>query len=174
MGLVLSAPTADPSARTAVQQVCRIAIDGLREPFSLLLLALGDYIEAGIVRVVGTLRQMLEDWIEEKLPRVSAPALVVSGERDPIVPVAWAKQVAELLPRGELAIIPGCPHGANYTCPDALAELIRNFIHKEVISTDFAQERGVTETGSPSSASSMISGALSQCPANAPATPRLA
>jgi 2-hydroxy-6-oxonona-2,4-dienedioate hydrolase len=130
--MILSAPTVDPSARTAAQQVWRLALDGPREPFSLLLLALGDYIEAGLVRVVGTLRQMLKDRIEDKLPRVTVPTLIVCGERDPIVPILWATQAANLLPKGNLVVLPGCPHGANYSCPDALAAVIREFLHDRI------------------------------------------
>ena len=40
------------------------------------------------------------DRIEEKLPGVAAPALVVVGSRDPLVPRAWAEQATALLPRG--------------------------------------------------------------------------
>ncbi|MDQ3793271.1 MAG: alpha/beta hydrolase [Actinomycetota bacterium] len=111
---VLQGPTTDPRARTVLRQMGRLLLDGVREPPSLLPIELFDYLDAGLRRSVRTLRYMLEDRIEEKLPRVRVPILVVRGSRDPIVPQRWAEEAASLLPMGRLAVIPGAAHTANY------------------------------------------------------------
>jgi hypothetical protein len=38
--------------------------------------------------------------------------------------MAWAQRAAKLLPLGELAVVPGSPHNANYSAATVLAELV--------------------------------------------------
>ena len=56
------------------------------------------------------------------------PTLVVRGSRDPIVPQRWAKEVAELLPMGQLSVIPGAAHAANYGWAAEFARIILKFL----------------------------------------------
>lgn len=107
---VLQGPTMDPEARTALRQAARLALDGTREPPSLLPIMLLDYVSAGLHRSFSTFRYALGDPIEEKLPRVRVPTLVVRGDRDPIVPKRWAERVARLLPKGRLVVAGRSPH----------------------------------------------------------------
>jgi pimeloyl-ACP methyl ester carboxylesterase len=44
------------------------------------------------------------------LPRISAPVLALAGDRDPIVPPAQARLIAERVQRGTLALLPGAGH----------------------------------------------------------------
>jgi pimeloyl-ACP methyl ester carboxylesterase len=131
-GIVLTGPSVDPTARTRGKQFMRLLLDATRERPSLIFVWLRDLYEAGLLGAWQTSAHALEDYIEEKLPRVRAPALVVCGTRDPVAPQAWAEQVSRLLPRGRLAVIRGGPHALNYTTPDELALLIREFIKREV------------------------------------------
>lgn len=127
-GLVLSSPSMDPRARVAPLQMARLALDAPRERPSLIPLFLGDVLAAGLRRGWRTFRYALEDPVAAKLPRVQAPTLVVRGGRDPVVPQRWAEEAAALLPRGRLAVIPDAPHAVNYSAPDALARLVRDFV----------------------------------------------
>lgn len=43
--------------------------------------------------------------------RSDAPALLVSGERDPVTPADWGEQAARTLPRGVHVVVPGGGHG---------------------------------------------------------------
>ena len=70
----------------------------------------------------------MEDRIEDNLPRVEMPALVVRGSRDPICPQRWAEEVAGLLPRGRLVVVPGAAHTLNFGTPTEFAGLIRGFL----------------------------------------------
>ena len=126
--LVLQGPTIDPAARTFLRQLGRIARNSAREPKSLGPITLRDYWAAGPRRVVATIKMALADRIEEKLPRIGAPTLVVRGTNDPLVPHAWAERVAELLPRGELVQLPGLPHTINYSAPEAFVAAIAPFL----------------------------------------------
>jgi pimeloyl-ACP methyl ester carboxylesterase len=74
-----------------------------RESPGLGWITLTDYRKAGLRRAWATVRLALEDRIEDKLPGIVAPTLVVRGEHDPIVPQPWAEQVTRLLPKGGAA-----------------------------------------------------------------------
>lgn len=128
--LVLVGPTVDAGARTIVRQGARLALDSVREPPSLLPLIAVDYLRFGPRRFLVTARGALGDRIEEKLPLVEAPALVVRGTRDALVSQEWAEETARLLPRGELATVPGRAHAVNYNAPVALATLVREFVQR--------------------------------------------
>jgi 2-hydroxy-6-oxonona-2,4-dienedioate hydrolase len=125
---VLQGPTMDPEARTALRQAARLALDGPREPVSLLPIMLLDYLSAGLRRSLATFRYALEDRIEDKLPHLRVPTLVVRGERDPIVPQRWAERAARLLPEGRLVVVPGAAHTMNYAAPSELARVVRSFL----------------------------------------------
>ena len=73
----------------------------------------------------------MEDRVEEKLPHVQVPALVVRGSRDTIVPQRWAEEATRLLPMGRLAEIPGAPHTVVYDAPLDLARVVRPFLSSD-------------------------------------------
>lgn len=98
--VVLTGPTVDPAARSATRQVLRWLSDAVREPPSQGPILLRDARDAGARRLVRTLRHAVRDRIEEKLPLVPVPALVVRGGIEPIVPDRWAAEATALLPRG--------------------------------------------------------------------------
>ena len=114
---VFVGPTMDPAAPTVWQQGLRLARDMFREPLALWAILLRDYLAAGPRRTLLTARFAVQDRIEQRLPRIAAPVLIVRGEHDPIVPQAWAEQTARLLPHGRLAVIPGAPHDAHFSRP---------------------------------------------------------
>ncbi len=129
---VLQGPTMDPEARTALRQAARLALDGTREPPSLLPIMLLDYLSAGLRRSFSTFQHALEDRMEEKLPHLRVPTLVVRGDRDPIVPQRWAERAARLLPegKGRLVVVPGAAHTMNYAAPSELARVVRAFVRE--------------------------------------------
>jgi pimeloyl-ACP methyl ester carboxylesterase len=131
-GLVLVGPTVDPAARTVSRQILRWLRDTAREDPLQLPILLRDVRDAGGRRVAGTLAHAVRDPIESKLPLVKVPTLVTRGAKEPIVPMAWAEEAARLLPRSELAVVPGSPHNANYSAADHLAELVQVFLRKEL------------------------------------------
>jgi pimeloyl-ACP methyl ester carboxylesterase len=87
-----------------------------------------DYLVFGPRRLLATSRHALADPLEEKLPHVRAPTLVVRGARDKIVSQRWAEEVAAGLPRGRLTVVPGKAHAVNYNAPAELARLVREFV----------------------------------------------
>jgi pimeloyl-ACP methyl ester carboxylesterase len=126
--LILAGPTLDPDARTAWQQIGRWLRNARSERLSQVPLSVRDYWQCGPRRLIGTFRYALEDRIEEKLPHVRVPTLVVRGGKDPIVPQRWCEEAVRLLPQGQLAVIPGAGHTVNYNSPVELARLVRAFV----------------------------------------------
>jgi len=128
--LTLVGPTVDPDQRRARHQVLGGVRDLTREPLSLLTHPAQDGMK-GIRALLATARSALADRIEDRLPLIEQPTLVLRGSQDPFVSVAWAERVAALLPRSQLVVVPGEPHAVHYTRPDLVAELVRELLLEE-------------------------------------------
>jgi len=64
-----------------------------------------DYRDCGMPRVLAAFRESMRDSIEDRLPRLCVPTVVIRGERDAIVPQAWAEEVTCLLPQARLVTV---------------------------------------------------------------------
>ena len=126
--LILSGPTINSRARTARKQVGAWLQDTLHEDPLQVPMLLRDFRDAGPRRVWATLRIALSDPIEDKLPKLAVPTLVLRGEREPIVTQWWANQVAHLIPGAELRVVPASPHNSVYAAADALVALVLSFL----------------------------------------------
>ena len=135
VGLVLNAPTMDPAHRTLFGLFVRFLADIPHEPWRLAWLVARDYLRVGPLRYFATLRFALADRIEEKLPNIGAPTLIVCGARDPVVTVAWAADAARLVgisssgsAGATLSVVPTAAHALPYDDPASFASLIHDFV----------------------------------------------
>jgi pimeloyl-ACP methyl ester carboxylesterase len=128
--VVLVGPTMDRGARSALRQSVRLLRDQRWERASLAVPLVSAWLACGPRRFAQTLRYALADPVERKLHLVTVPALVVRGARDPIVPRAWAEEVAEGLPDGDLAEVPNVGHTLNWSAARPLARLVRPMMSK--------------------------------------------
>lgn len=133
--LVLVGPTVDPDARSAVRHAIRLARDAWFEPPKLTAIVLRDYLAFGPRRLLVQARYALDDAIEERLPAVEVPALVLRGAHDPLCPAAWGQRAAALL-RTRLVTIAGAGHAVHYSHPRQVAAEVRRLL---------AETRGVSE-----------------------------
>jgi pimeloyl-ACP methyl ester carboxylesterase len=69
------------------------------------------------------------------LPRITAPTLVVAGERDPIVPPAQARLVAQKVPSAELALIEGAGHMPFLEQPGEYDRVVSSWLRKTACSS---------------------------------------
>ena len=127
LGLVLVGPTVDMRARRFLAQVWRVLVDAFHERFSLWLLELADMIRMGPVRMAAMVRVTLADRIEEVLPGVRAPVLVVRGELDTLSQPDWCAYLAGLARAPAVIEVPGASHGLNYDAPEALTAIVLAF-----------------------------------------------
>jgi len=129
--LVLVGPTVDPARRRGRHQLFAALRDSAREPLQLVAIAAADDVAVGLRRLVATARAALDDRIEERLPLVGQPTVVVRGGADEFVSPEWAQQVASLLPDGRLVVVPGEPHAVHFTRPAAVAGIVRELLLEE-------------------------------------------
>jgi pimeloyl-ACP methyl ester carboxylesterase len=76
--------------------------------------------------------------IASKLPRrerhtrprasITAPTLVIWGEKDPVLPVALAETILRDIPQARLATIPDAGHFVPEEQPERVAQLLKEFI----------------------------------------------
>ena len=125
---ILVGPTMDPQVRTIHRAGPRLLLDCLREPVHFLPVLVREYGHAGLRRTIGTLQYIFADRMEEQLPLILVPTLVVRGSRDPLVSQQWVEQVHHLLPNGQLIVVPGAAHAVNYNSPNELASITRRFL----------------------------------------------
>ena len=117
LGVVLVSPTFDPAEPSLPRQLLRLGADVAAEWPSVWFEHLRDFALAGPSRVLATIRRGWEHRIDEVLPGVHVPAVVVRGSRDPLVSRAWARKAAALLPNGRALEVRGGPrllgHGSS-------------------------------------------------------------
>jgi 2-hydroxy-6-oxonona-2,4-dienedioate hydrolase len=128
--LVLSSPTTDPTARSLPRLLARFLRESRTQSGEYRRTMRRDYRSAGAKRAAATLRAVLRDRPEERLPYVEVPTLVVRGSEDPIVSPAWAAEVARLLPRGRLVTLEGATHAMVHDTPEPLAAATVDFLQE--------------------------------------------
>jgi pimeloyl-ACP methyl ester carboxylesterase len=126
--LALIGPALDPDARSPARLAMRWVRNAPRSSPRLAPTVVHDLIDAGPWRTVRTLRRAIDDPMEEKLPDVSAPTLVVRPERDRMVPAGWTERVAELIPDAELVTLPKAGHSIGPKAAARLTALLVPFL----------------------------------------------
>lgn len=126
--LILIGPTVDPKERTLIKQVQALLKDSKLEPKWQQKVANKDYKRAGIGRILKTTWFAMRDKVEEKLPSIKVPTLVIRGTKDPFVSKRWAKEAAGLLPQGMLSEVSNKGHTLNSNAPMELAEEVEDFL----------------------------------------------
>mgnify|MGYP003693875875 CR=1 FL=1 len=74
---------------------------------------------------------MYSQTLPHLLGAVRAPALVVWGDDDKVVPQSAGKRYAKALPNAKLEIVKASGHCVDMEQPEALAKLVTNFIGRE-------------------------------------------
>jgi 2-hydroxy-6-oxonona-2,4-dienedioate hydrolase len=126
--LVLQGPTTDPQARSYSRQIVRWIRNGKLEGATQSDVTLQEWTDAGLKVLLGTFRHCVRHRIEDVLPRIEAPTLVVRGEGDPIVPQRWAEEVTALLADGRLVVLPDVSHTITNTRPYELMSTALPFL----------------------------------------------
>ena len=93
-----------------------------------------DYARCGPAWYVRQTRHMVSYQIEDRVAMLAVPLLVLRGGTDPIARQSWAQRLAARAGDGEVAVIPGHRHLAQFTAPAASAERIRAFTAAKVSS----------------------------------------
>ncbi|MEO6533201.1 MAG: alpha/beta fold hydrolase [Pseudolysinimonas sp.] len=125
--IVLMDPTLEPQARTRAAAIGRLLRDSLRETPVVVGIAATDYlIRSWPPYLFAQLRHMLADRLEDRMRDLSAPVLVITGDRDPVARVGWAETLAAEAPDAEFRIVRG-PHVIMHTDPAMIARHVVAF-----------------------------------------------
>lgn len=63
------------------------------------------------------------------LPHIAVPVLVIHGEKDQLMPVEFARQMAKAIPGGRFSEVPGAGHMANLENPDFFNRAVEDFLN---------------------------------------------
>jgi 2-hydroxy-6-oxonona-2,4-dienedioate hydrolase len=126
--LILAAPTGDRRKKRLLREAVGFLRDIPREPPSLVPIIVDAYLRAGPVRWTRT-------WLAGKrhdafhaARGVEAPAMVMVGERDPVVPVHFASAIARTIGHAQLRIIPNAAHALIYDEPEGFNGAVVDFL----------------------------------------------
>lgn len=125
--LVLVGPTVDPAARSAPQQIARLLRDIAVESPRVIALGAREYLRAG-PNLRTKFRAMLTHRPEDVLPDVTAPTLVLRGEKDVVTSRAWCESIVAAMPDARLAEVAGHGHETMIRDAGPAAELITEFV----------------------------------------------
>jgi pimeloyl-ACP methyl ester carboxylesterase len=84
----------------------------------------------GPQRLWAEVRFLLGGRIEEQLPRVRTPTMLVRGARDAIAPSRWLKEAARLVGAARIVVIPGGGHAVHYSAAALLVSAITPFLRQ--------------------------------------------
>lgn len=122
--VVLMGAVVDPTAPTPFGQGFRLLRDLLLEPPSANLIVLMDYLRCGPRWYLTQLAPMLTYPMEERLLLLTAPTLVIRGQRDPVAPAEWSARIAELVPTATRLDVPKAAHVVQHRAARVVAEAI--------------------------------------------------
>jgi pimeloyl-ACP methyl ester carboxylesterase len=66
--------------------------------------------------------------IHQRLGLVRQPVLLVTGDRDALVPPVDTRRAAESLPDASLEVLPGCGHVPQEECPEAFTQAVSRWL----------------------------------------------
>jgi len=85
-------------------------------------------LQAGPLVLYGALRGLLADDVRHDLARISAPTLIVWGQRDVLVPPEYGKEIAAAVSDSRLVILQGAGHNVMYERPAEFNRLVIDFL----------------------------------------------
>ncbi|WP_129677855.1 alpha/beta fold hydrolase [Candidatus Chloroploca sp. Khr17] len=66
-----------------------------------------------------------------RIPQISQPVLVLSGDSDTVVPVEQSRRVDAELPQSELVILEACGHVPQEECPDLFETAVADWLSRQ-------------------------------------------
>ena len=130
---VLVSPAGGPNNQPLGRALWQMAADSLREPVSMLPIAVRDYLRFGVYRGWSLFRAMTRYPTLERVRNLLVPTLVIAGERDPLVRIDRAHVFAGL-PYIDAVQVPGA-HALNYSSPALIAALIEAHLAGQPLET---------------------------------------
>ncbi|GGI09311.1 alpha/beta fold hydrolase [Egicoccus halophilus] len=122
--LVLIGPTVDRHRHGFFRQAALLLADAFRERPSLIATVLTDSALTNRSAALKYMRAALRHRIDQRLPLVRQPVLIVRGERDPMVTQPWVEELRDLTRDVRLEVVRGAGHGTHHGHPHVVAGLL--------------------------------------------------
>ena len=126
--LVLVDAAAFPLGWRPVRHAVRLVRAVRYMPPTFLPVLAADALRAGPRTLLRAAREVVDTDLGARCGQVRAPALVVWGEHDRVVPPAVGERLAACLPDGELAVIGGAGHNPMWDRPEAFNRVVLGFL----------------------------------------------
>jgi pimeloyl-ACP methyl ester carboxylesterase len=127
---VLIGPPVNAQERSVPRQALRLLQSSVHESPRTRGIALRGYVECGPHWFAQVLPRMLRYPIEDRLPGVDVPVLVVRGEHDHVAPRAWAQLLADAAPDGRWVEIEGASHAVIYEHSRQVGDLVLEHVRR--------------------------------------------
>jgi pimeloyl-ACP methyl ester carboxylesterase len=114
--------------KSRLQHLAQLSREMRYTPPQFLHLLATDALLAGPRTVVSAANQILVADLEPELGRISAPVLLIWGEGDPLVPLAIANRLEELIPNACRCVIPNSGHKPMLERPDEFNAAVIEFL----------------------------------------------
>ena len=131
--LVLVAPAGLRTRRLMLSHLLPLLRAVGHAPPSFAVVLVRDALRAGPRTVWRAARQLLDEDVQEDLRRVRAPALLVFGERDPLVPAALGHVFRRELGGSRLLVLEGAGHIPMFDSPEAFQAAVLAFLAGEPV-----------------------------------------
>lgn len=136
--VVLVSPAGGRNNRPIFKGASQLALDSVREPLSMYLVAIPDYLRFGLINAGKLFWQMIHYPTVEQFRDTSASTLVVLGARDPLVNEIRITEGTLENEHVQIVRIDGAAHAINYSHPGKLASLIRQYLEGHPLADDDA------------------------------------
>ena len=87
-----------------------------------------DALRSGPMSIALAFARLLRDDARPLLRQIQVPTLLLWGERDPLVPLSYARQMSEIIPSSILAVVPNAGHIPMWENPDAFNRELLAFL----------------------------------------------
>lgn len=114
--------------------LCRVVHDARVVTEELLDEARASLEESEVGRAFGTFRANEVGWgglrtdFSDRLGEITTPTMIVHGERDRVVPVAWARRAHERIAGSELHVFSDCGHWPSRERPEEFNRVVGGFL----------------------------------------------
>ena len=126
--LVLMGPVVDSRHRSVLRQGMALSLDALlRESASSNWIVFTDYFRCGPRWYFTEVPVMMGYPTEQRLAGINVPVLVLRGNHDQVAGPEWCIRLAQAVPQGSFAEIPGAGHVVQHVRPRQVADAIRSF-----------------------------------------------
>jgi pimeloyl-ACP methyl ester carboxylesterase len=136
--VILVSPAGGPHNQPIYRGLPQLVRDSVREPIRMYQVAVPDYLKFGLLNCFRLFHAMVHFPTIERLIELNIPALIVVGAKDPLISKERMKTALDVLPNLTMVFHTGAAHAVNYSHPEALASVARDFIEGNPIDIEQA------------------------------------